>query len=179
MFKICQIRSFSYVARSENYAKIQQHTLRHLRSNGVSSIFLLRNLDLHFTFQMFKIYEFFLYSYVAKQLKLWKNSVIHIQTFAIKWPKSRFSPVILTYIFDFKCLKCVKFVRFRMLPEAKSIKNSGNTHSNIWNWTAEVLFFYPLWSWPTFSMSTIFNFVFLETVTASANISYGFKYLAF
>ena len=30
--------------------------------------------------------------------------------------------VIFTHIFDFNCLKYVKFVRFRMLPEAKIMK---------------------------------------------------------
>ena len=31
----------------------------------------------------------------------------------------------LTYIFDFECLKYVKFVHFRMLPETKIMKNSA------------------------------------------------------
>ena len=41
-------------------------------------------------------------------------------------------------IFDFKCLKYVKFVRFRMLPEAKIMKKFSNTRSQIWGRTAQV-----------------------------------------
>ena len=49
-----------------------------------------------------------------------KNSAIHIQTFAIELRKFSFS-VTLSYIFDFKSLKYVKSVRFRLLLEAKII----------------------------------------------------------
>ena len=37
LFKICEIRSFSYVAGSQNYEKIQHYTLKHLQSNSIST----------------------------------------------------------------------------------------------------------------------------------------------
>ena len=38
--------------------KNQQYTLIYLRSNAVSSVFLLHDLDLHFRFQMLKYVKF-------------------------------------------------------------------------------------------------------------------------
>ena len=42
----------------------------YLPSNGLIAKNLLRDLDLHFRFQMFKIREIRLFSYVAEQIKL-------------------------------------------------------------------------------------------------------------
>ena len=46
--------------------KMQQLTLEHLRSNAVSPVFLLRELDLHFLFQMLKICEIRWFSKAAE-----------------------------------------------------------------------------------------------------------------
>ena len=65
MFKICEIRSFRMLLEANTMKNIQQYTLKHLRSNIVSPVFLLRDLYLHFRFEMFNIYEIRLFSYVA------------------------------------------------------------------------------------------------------------------
>ena len=47
-----------------------------------------------------------------------KKYRFHILTFAIEWRKLYL--MTLTYILDFKCLKYVKSVRFRVLPESEN-----------------------------------------------------------
>ena len=48
MFKICEIRSFRMLPEANTMKNIQQYTLKHLRSNTVCPVFLLRDLYLHF-----------------------------------------------------------------------------------------------------------------------------------
>ena len=64
----------------------------HLPSNGIIAKLVLRDLDLHFLFQMFKICRICLLSYVAWQLKMWKTSAINNQTYAIDRRMSLFFP---------------------------------------------------------------------------------------
>ena len=43
----------------------QQYTIKHLRLNAISPIFMLRDRDLHFRFQIFKFCKIRSFSYVA------------------------------------------------------------------------------------------------------------------
>ena len=55
MFKMYEIRLFSYVAGELKLGKKnQQRTFNHLRWNGVSFV-LLSDIDLHYQFQIFQI----------------------------------------------------------------------------------------------------------------------------
>ena len=85
MFKICETRS------CYNYGKNQQYTFTHMRSNAVSLVFLLCDLDLDFRLQMFKICQIrpFHMSPEAKIVKT--KSAIHIETFVIERHKYRVS----------------------------------------------------------------------------------------
>ena len=69
--------------------QIQQYTFKHLRSNGVSPVFLLREFDLHCRLQMFEMREIRSFSYGAGS-KIMKKSAIHNQTFALEQRKYRF-----------------------------------------------------------------------------------------
>ena len=93
------------------------------------------------------------------EAKIMKKTAIHIQTFAIERIESSFlSSVKLTYIFDFKCLKYVKFIRFRMLPKAKILrKKKSAIHIQIFAIERRKLYFYLPWHWPTFSISNVWN----------------------
>ena len=128
---VCACLSVTFVHTGRTLVKIKNvnkiacvdfdiyHRLASLKKN------VLCDLDLLFRFQKSKICEFRLFLYVTGKLN-YEKSAIHIHTFAIEWHNT------LTYIFDFKCLKYVKFVRFRMLPEAKIMgKKISNKHSNI------------------------------------------------
>ena len=101
--------------------KNKQYTFRHLRSNGVKSHFILRDIYLYFRFQMFKMCEIRAFFSVAGRLQLRdNNSAIHIPSFPIERHKSYFLLRDLDLYFEFfKCLKYVKCVRFRVLPKLK------------------------------------------------------------
>ena len=61
-----------------------------LLSNGITANIVLRNLDLHVRFQIFKICEFVRMRMIA-EAKIMKKSSVHIQKFAIERRKSSFS----------------------------------------------------------------------------------------
>ena len=63
-YKYVKFDCFRMLPESENY------TSKHLRSNAISPVFLLRDLDLQFGSQLFKICEYRSFSYVAGLLKL-------------------------------------------------------------------------------------------------------------
>ena len=88
-------------------------------SNGIIAKIVLSDLDLHFLFQMYKICEICLFSYAIGKLKLSINKQYTFKHLQSNDVSPIFSSVNLTYIFNLKCLKYVKFARFRMLPEAK------------------------------------------------------------
>ena len=125
------------LAKIKNVKKTDVCRFLHLPSNGIVAKIVLHDLDVRFRFQMFKICEIRLFSYVARQLKLRKN-----QQYAFKHLQSNdvspiFTSMTLTYIFYFKCLKYVKFICFRMLPDRQNYgKKFSNTHSKICDLTA-------------------------------------------
>ena len=63
MFKIYEIRLLSMLP--EIMKKFSNTHLKHLGANGVRPVFLFRDFNLHLRFQMFKICEIRLYSYVV------------------------------------------------------------------------------------------------------------------
>ena len=56
---------FRKLPERENFEKNQQYTSKHLRSNAISALFLFSDLDRHFRYQMFKIFEMRPFSYVT------------------------------------------------------------------------------------------------------------------
>ena len=57
MCKIRETRSFRMLLEAKIMGKHQQYILRRLQLSGVSPILNLRDIDQHFQFEMFKIYE--------------------------------------------------------------------------------------------------------------------------
>ena len=74
MFKICQICLFYVCCRiAKIMNKIQQYIVKHLRSNAVSPVIFLRDLDLHFLFQLFKCVKFVRFRMFAKDKIMKQN----------------------------------------------------------------------------------------------------------
>ena len=82
---------------------------------------------------MFKIYvKIFRIRMLPDNENYEKKLTIHNQTFVIERRKSCFSNPDFDPHFRFQFFKYVKFVPFRMLPEAKKyVKNISNAHSII------------------------------------------------
>ena len=100
-----------------------------------------------FDFTCFKIYEIRSF-YVAEQQKLWRN---HHHTFK-HLPSNAVSPIFLsvtlTYIFDFKCLQYLKFVRLCMCSDSS---NYGKICNQTFAIERRKFRFYPPQPWPTLS----------------------------
>ena len=105
------------IMKQKSAIRIRMFAIVHHKSR-----FLLRDLDLHFRFQMFKICEIRSFSYVAGLLKLCKILQYIFNHLRLKGVSHIFSFVTLIYIFDFQYLQYVKFVHFRIFPEVKIMK---------------------------------------------------------
>ena len=67
---LCVFASVNFVSTARSLTKIKDVKdafcrFSHLSSNGIITKIVLRDLDLHFRFQKFKIYEIRSFSYVA------------------------------------------------------------------------------------------------------------------
>ena len=80
MFKICEIRSFSYIAGQLKLRKKNQYTFKHLAIERCKLFCLVCDLDLHFQFQMLKICENRLFSCcrIAKIITKFSNTHANI-----------------------------------------------------------------------------------------------------
>ena len=92
------------------------------------------------------------------------------------WPW--FVSVTLTLIFNFRCWLYVKLVCFRMSPEATIMKNKSAIHIQTLAIDRRKSCFSPQWPLPTFQGRKL-HLILSKTLTASANISYDFKFLAY
>ena len=85
--------SVIFVSTGRTLAKIQQNTFKHLRSNGVNPIFSSVSLNYIFDLKCLKYMTFVSFRMLSEAKIMKKNSAIHIETFAVKRCKSRFSPL--------------------------------------------------------------------------------------
>ena len=72
--------------RKINNEQIQQDTFKHLRSNGVSYVFLHCDHELHFDFKCLKYVKFVRFRILPED-KVMKNSSVHIEKIDIEWRK--------------------------------------------------------------------------------------------
>ena len=123
MFKIFVICSFRMLPAILNYEKNQLCTFIHLRSKGISDIFALRDLGLHFRFQLFKIYEICSFHMILVAKNYEKN-----QQYTQKYLQWNHVSLLLIWIQIQKCWVIIFRYRIIQITEnmvlrAKSIIN--------------------------------------------------------